>query len=71
MHYIVKHIVSFAGIPVSELSTLTLYKDLPGESDLDKLKGLFQSTHGYIPPYFDSKGMNSMVNPLKEGIFYH
>ncbi len=66
-NYRFSHVISIAGIPLERLIGLTLYEDLPGGSDIDKLKYLFESTHGYVPSYFESKGINSMINPLKEG----
>ncbi len=57
-----------AGIPLTVLNESLSFHEATGDSDIEKLKTVFQDMHGYIPPYFYSNGIHKLATPIIEGM---
>lgn len=66
--YRIAHVISVAGIPLSVLSDSLTFKEAAGDTDVEKLKSVFQDMHGHIPPYFYSNGIHKLATPIIEGL---
>jgi hypothetical protein len=60
-------VISIAGIPLSVLSDSLTFHEAAGDTDVEKLKSVFQDMHGHIPPYFYSNGIHKLAAPIIEG----